>query len=102
MTRLEVYKLIDSERVRQATKWSAPGHWGSGDCSSGGITNIVKVAVLTEEVGEVARAVLDRKPGNLRDELIQVAAVAVAWLEGMPSLPSDESAPADTGAGGEA
>ena len=101
MTRLEVYKLIDAERVRQAAKWSAPGYWGSGDCSSGGIRDIVKVGVLTEEVGEVARAVLDRKPGDLRNELVQVAAVAVAWLEGLRAVVQDESAPAATGAGGE-
>lgn len=43
----------------------------------------VRLAVLVEEVGEVARAILDR-PGSrhgVRGELVQVAAVAVAWLE---------------------
>jgi hypothetical protein len=35
--------------------------------------------VLGEEVGEVARAILERT--DLRDELIQVAAVCVAWIE---------------------
>lgn len=43
----------------------------------------LRIAILTEEVGEVARALLEVDPENLRDELIQVAAVAVRWLEHM-------------------
>lgn len=42
--------------------------------------------VLGEEVGEVANAILEAGYGNgatrhLREELVQVAAVAVAWVE---------------------
>jgi NTP pyrophosphatase (non-canonical NTP hydrolase) len=44
---------------------------------------MVKVAVLTEECGEVARAALDCDPDALREELVQVAAVAYAILEGI-------------------
>lgn len=40
-----------------------------------------KLTILTEEVGEVARAVLNGDIANLHEELVQVAAVAVAWLE---------------------
>jgi NTP pyrophosphatase (non-canonical NTP hydrolase) len=44
----------------------------------------VKAVVLSEECGEVSRAVLQSLPiDDLRAELVQVAAVAVAWLEGM-------------------
>jgi len=44
------------------------------------------LAILTEEIGEVAQALLHNKfggthAGTLRDELVQVAAVAVQWLE---------------------
>ncbi len=45
------------------------------------------LAILVEEVGEVARELCDararREPGggNLRVELIQVAAIAVAWAD---------------------
>jgi NTP pyrophosphatase (non-canonical NTP hydrolase) len=39
--------------------------------------------VLAEECGEVSRAVLDRDADALRLELVQVAAVAVAWLEAL-------------------
>lgn len=84
MTREQVFALIDAERGRQAAKWRGPHFWGVGDCSSGGVDVVVKMAVLTEECGEVARAVLDAKPDDLRTELIQVAAVATAWLEGLP------------------
>ncbi|HRN29059.1 MAG TPA: hypothetical protein PK890_05095 [Terrimesophilobacter sp.] len=44
------------------------------------------LAVLTEEVGEVAQALLAplaSDDGNVREELIQVAAVAVAWLQAL-------------------
>ncbi len=85
MTLFEVFNLIEDERASQAAKWTAEHTWGIGDCSSAAVPEMVKVAVLTEEVGEVARAVLDRKPGDLRDELVQVAAVACAWLQGMES-----------------
>lgn len=83
MERRTVYALIDEERERQRAKWSGPHAWGSGDCSSGDVADIVKVAVLSEECGEVAAAVLDASfhPGYVREELVQVAAVAVAWLE---------------------
>lgn len=83
MNRADVYAAIDAERVRQAEKWGGPHLWGVGDCSSGAVDSTVKAAVLAEECGEVARAVLDSDPESLRNELIQVAAVAVAWLEGM-------------------
>ena len=47
------------------------------------VPEIVKATVLAEEAGEVASAVLDRNAPQLRRELIQVAAVCVAWLEAM-------------------
>lgn len=42
-----------------------------------------KLAVLVEEVGEVARAICERDPEAMREELVQVAAVAVAWVEAL-------------------
>lgn len=39
------------------------------------------MVILMEEVGEVARAILDENPDNYRKELLQVAAVAVAAIE---------------------
>jgi len=85
MNRQAIYALIDAERDRQESKWGGAHSWGHGDCSSDGVDSIVKVAVLTEECGEVARSVLDHcgEMHGLADELVQVAAVAVAWLESL-------------------
>lgn len=61
-------------------------------CSHPGTPNGVRLAVLMEEVGEVARAMNEATLGNttpskylhdLQDELVQVASVAVAWAEGV-------------------
>lgn len=79
--RSKVYAAVDCERDRQATKWGRDHWWGRGDCSSAGVDPMVKAAVLSEECGEVSRAVLDMDPSQLMDELVQVAAVSVAWLE---------------------
>jgi hypothetical protein len=81
--RADVYAAIDRERDRQRIKWNASHTWGKGDCSSPDVPATVKAAVLSEECGEVSRAVLDRDDRQLRDELVQVAAVAVAWLEAL-------------------
>ena len=62
---------VIEERDRQDEKWGAdrdnsPGLW---------------ITILGEEFGEVCRAVLERDRKNLREELIQVAAVALAMAE---------------------
>jgi len=63
-----------AERERQDKKW-------------GGVPGIDRLddhtyaAVLGEEFGEVCQAWLQREVKELRLELIQVAAVAVAWIE---------------------
>ena len=54
-------------------------------CVSPIVSCAEKLAVLTEEIGEVARAVQERDKINLREELIQVAAVAVAWAVSLPA-----------------
>ena len=84
MNRSAVFAEIRKERSRQLDQWGGPHQWGNGDCSNPGLPDIVKTAVLAEECGEVARAVLDMNADSLRTELIQVAAVAVAWLESFP------------------
>lgn len=86
MTRERIWAAILTERSRQSAKWDREHDWGYGDCSSDMVDPAVKAAVLAEECGEVARAALDGSTG-LRDELVQVAAVAVAWLEGLPGVP---------------
>jgi hypothetical protein len=55
------------------------------DCCDPTAPEGYKLAVLTEEIGEVARAILEHDdPAHLRQELIQTAAVAVAWAESIP------------------
>ncbi len=72
--RREILRHVSAERDRQDGKW-------------GGVPGIDRrddhtyAAVLTEEAGEVCRAWLERNVEELREELIQVAAVAVAWVE---------------------
>lgn len=42
----------------------------------------LRMAILTEEVGEVAKEILENRDKDaLRDELIQVAAVCLRWIE---------------------
>lgn len=40
-----------------------------------------RITMLVEEIGEVARALQTNDIHNLREELVQVAAICVAWLE---------------------
>lgn len=62
------------ERERQNKKWNRkPSEWNT--------QSTTKLAVLLEEVGEVARGILEKDPENVKKELIQVAAVCFAWLE---------------------
>jgi NTP pyrophosphatase (non-canonical NTP hydrolase) len=63
---------IVDERERQDAKW---GPLGERPTPS--------LAVLVEEVGEVAEAMCERDYENLRAELVQVAAVACAMVEGI-------------------
>jgi hypothetical protein len=82
-TTFEIYGLIDLERLRQGQLKLAGKIMAT--CADP-IDEAVKLAALTEEVGEVARAVMARggwsvEEDNLREELVQVAAICVAWLE---------------------
>ena len=83
MIRTDIYECIEHERREQHAKWDRSHDWGYGDCSSLAVDDSTKVMVLTEECGEVARAVLELDADATRRELVQVAAVAVAWLEAL-------------------
>ncbi len=79
VTRSNIYTLIDIERQRQDEKWGSqrdhePLFW---------------YAILAEEFGEVANAILEQKsPVEVLSEILQVAAVAVCWAEqGFPDEP---------------
>lgn len=69
-------RLVQAERARQDARWGPP----AASCRE---LLLELVAVLTEETGEVARAVLDAPVDreHLRTELVQVAAVAQKFWE---------------------
>lgn len=80
-----------SELERQVKlKKEGKFHWTCADTYYCGepIFDSEKLAVLAEEFGEVAQLIAEaviskdrRNPRELKKELIQVAAVAVAWCE---------------------
>lgn len=77
MNTQEVLQEVAKERERQNTKWGVQRH-----------NPLTWLAILGEEVGEVNKAVLENifsRKGleNYREELIQVAAVAVAAIESL-------------------
>ncbi len=81
MTVLAVLDLVALERTR-ATMLKAEGSLdylaSDPDCP-----NILRLAALAEELGEVARAVHDGDDESLAVELVQLAGVAVAWRDAL-------------------
>jgi NTP pyrophosphatase (non-canonical NTP hydrolase) len=45
-----------------------------------GCSNETRLAMLVEEIGEVARALQDNNWKNLKEEIVQVAAIATSWV----------------------
>jgi NTP pyrophosphatase (non-canonical NTP hydrolase) len=91
--RLTLYMadLVADERDRQE-RFVTTGKF-AWTCADDTITDTTKLAVLVEEVGEVGKALCDgASQRELRDELIQVAAVAVAWAEAIGMNPPVEDA----------
>ena len=78
LVRYLVIDAIKGERVKQDKKWGQQDHEPE-----------VWLAILTEEVGELATAMLKRRfveyehrdSADIRAEAVQVAAVAVALIE---------------------
>ena len=70
---MKILDAITAERVAQDEKWGEQNH-----------SDYMWLAILTEEVGEVAQAMLEEQGlERVREELVQAAAVIVAWLEGI-------------------
>lgn len=90
-----IYAAIDAERTRQSALWDRPHRHGWGDCSSPDVSPSVKVAVLAEEFGEVARAFLEGDETALRIELTELAAVCAAMLECPVLIPGAAPGPND-------
>lgn len=82
--RAAAFGAVSLERDRQEVKAWDHRHIGWVSCAHPDMDPLAKLAVLVEEVGEVARALNDREPVEaLEAELVQVAAVAVAWIESL-------------------
>lgn len=87
-------RYCDEGGVKQDAKY------GPSDCRNPAVPPGDKVAVLAEELGEVARAVNGERMGrpehgghDLVSELVQVAALAFAWLESLPEAQNGRTAP---------
>lgn len=67
----EILEEVHGERFNQVAKWGFPRDHGPRTW----------LTILMEEVGETAEASLGRDPKHAREELVQVAASAVAAIE---------------------
>jgi len=63
---------IDDERDRQDEKWGEQNH-----------VPLRWYAILGEEFGEVGKAINEHDLRQCREELVQVAAVAIAFVESL-------------------
>jgi NTP pyrophosphatase (non-canonical NTP hydrolase) len=81
--RQEIFDAIELERERQETIHPMIKKKDHEDADVNAVTAMLfhneMLAVLTEEFLEVVRAI--QGEGSLREELVQVAAVCVRWLE---------------------
>lgn len=79
VTRTEIFDRVRKERARQFAKFGTRDIRGLASKAP-----LVALAVLMEEVGEVAKSLIDSSDMTVdREELVQVAAVAIGWLEGL-------------------
>lgn len=89
---LKILNEVRAERARQDAKWGEQNHLdGTGPgyqkhanaarrrCQAAAEYGLVSFKDILEE--EVFEAFAESDPAKLRAELIQVAAVAVAWVE---------------------
>lgn len=82
----DVYEDVNNERERAHQKHDA----GGNSMERKGAGDVAWLPVLAEEFGEVARALCEFMQGNvslpvhlseLREELVQVAAMTCAWID---------------------
>ena len=70
LARLRILDQISGERLRQDELWGTQDH-NDGKW----------MIILMEEIGEAAKDIYENKQENADIELVQCAAVIVAWLE---------------------
>ena len=87
----KIFAHIAFERARQE-RLKAEGKF-EFSCADDGINDYERFSILAEEFGEVGHELNEGIPRDqankekLRDELIQVAAVCVAWVEHIDKRP---------------
>lgn len=97
--RMRVLAEVADERLRQIDKWPEdyPDGTGSnalvrlrdfsqGICKAAASAGVVTFTQILQE--EVAEALAEADPVRLRAELIQVAAVAIKWIEALDRRPA--------------
>lgn len=73
-----LFDEVRTERVRQDKKWGEQNH---GDD--------YWLGIFVEEVGEIAKAVIERKDDEITTEVIHAIAVLSGWTECRQRRPSD-------------
>lgn len=88
------YDEVHRERMRAHAKHDVNGH----SMERRDWRDAVWLPVLTEEVGEVARVLCEGEDGltpehkaHLREELVQVAAMTIAWIDAIDLTPDESS-----------
>lgn len=67
---MDVYQLIQAEVARQKGKWGTPNHHMG-----------MWAVIMSEELGEIARASLEHNDAAFLQEAVQLAAVCVSAIE---------------------
>lgn len=78
MNREDIHREIDLARDKADIKWGERSLHLIADTNP-----FFALGILTEEVGEVARGLIERDIENAKAELIDVLQVATAWLEAL-------------------
>lgn len=70
-TLYNAFELVEKELLRQDERWGADQNQH----------DMIWLTILAEEFGETAQAILQKQPIEITEELVQVAAVSIAWLK---------------------
>ena len=72
----QALKAVEAQMMAGGKKLAGDLRWTADDADC---PDVMRLAALTEELGEIARAVHDGDTDALRLELSQLAGVALAW-----------------------
>src|SRR6184192_4326921 len=96
----KLYLFLEAERIRQDKRWGEQNHPnGTGDTWAGCSRDTREACEENFKLGlgtwadilleEVYEALAESDPAKLWAELLQTAAVCVAWMEAIERRPSD-------------